>query len=101
MQRNSEASVIKDHLFREPNGSIYFWILIFLGIGELAYSFLFATPNGWFERFNLTAVGLLVIVIGVAEVLPRSQRTLAGLLRIVSYALLFLILAAFVFTFVS
>lgn len=101
MQRNSEASVIKDHLYREPNGSFYFWILIFLGIGELAYSFLIATPDNWFERFNLTAVGLLIIVVGAAEVLPRTQTTLAGLLRIVSYALLLLVLVVFVIAIIS
>ena len=57
---------------------------VLLGCGALAYGLFFLLPAA--GSLVLLAVGLMLVLMGVAEILPKEWTTLAGLLRIGSLA---------------
>ena len=85
---------MREDLFRAPRRGVRYWVALFGGCLEIFFTFLLPIGN-WVTRLVFVCVGAMLIFLGVAEVLPRNQTTLAGLLRIAYYlALLLMILAA-------
>ena len=76
----SEMQGIKGTLFREPRQGVFYWVVMLFGCADLAYGLLFSSSTQ--ARPLLLVIGLMIFLVGAAEILPRSRATLAGLLRI-------------------
>jgi hypothetical protein len=82
---------IKREIFREPRQGAFYWVLVLLGCADFAYG-LFSSLSSQ-ARPLILAVSLMILLMGAAEVLPRSRTILAGLLRIGSIvAILFMVI---------
>ena len=69
--------------FRPPNHHTMNYVLfVFWLVGGIAYNLYLITQVGKFPPLFLTLMMLQGVVSSGAEILPRSQTTLAGVLRI-------------------
>lgn len=78
-------------LFREPRGGRFNFLLVLIGLSDLAYGFFGAGTLGRSLQFVIIALGTWILLTGAAELLPRNQTLIAGLLRIGGYVALTLV----------
>jgi len=60
-------------LFREPSGRANFWLVVVIGVFNLI--------RGLTGEVNTLLLGVGLLAIGAAELIPRDQITAAGILR--------------------
>lgn len=80
-----------EKLFKEPEGGLRAWVFLLIGCFFFVETIFFR--EGFFERLLYLIFGVAVLAFGVADLLPRNQIRLAGLLRIGGIALMVLTLA--------
>lgn len=79
---------VKEEIFREPHRSWRYWLILFGGCFVILFALSYPLDN-WAVRSLFSIMGLMLIFSGAAELLPRNQTTLAGLLRIGHFVALF------------
>lgn len=75
---------LMNQLWREPNHEPIGWLMIFVGtvsIGALTVFFIGMIGVGYY-LLPLISAGLGMAVAGLADMLPRHQRRVAGILRV-------------------
>ena len=89
MQRsNDRLAALARQLFQEPKRGPFYVLLVLIGLFNLAYGLVVAGTLGLSLQFVIVGLGVWIFLAGVAELLPRNRRLMAGWLRIVSYAAL-------------
>ena len=83
---------MRNAVFKEPEGGRQAWIFLLIGCYFLVETLFFR--EGFFERLVYLVFGVAVLGFGVADLLPRDQTRIAGLLRVAGVA--FIVLALFV-----
>ena len=83
---------MRNSFFKEPEGGRRTWIFLLIGCYFLMETIFFR--EGVFERLLYLLFGVAVLGFGVADLLPRGQARIAGLLRVAGVA--FMVLALFV-----
>lgn len=78
-------------LFREPQRGRFNILLVLIGLSNLGYGLFGAGALGRSLQFIIIALGTWILLTGAAELLPRNQRLIAGLLRIGGYVALALV----------
>jgi hypothetical protein len=81
---------VKRQVFREPARERRYVAVVIVALIGLIY--VLAFPPDSVGRMLPLTIGTMVLFFGIAELLPRSQRTLAGILRMVSYLALISVL---------
>lgn len=79
---------MRNVVFREPEGGRRAWIFLLIGCYFLIETIFFR--EGFLDRLVYLTFGVAVIAFGMADLLPRNQVSLAGLLRISGVALMVL-----------
>ncbi len=79
-----------EKLFKEPEGGRRAWVFVLIGCYFFVETIFFR--EGLFDRLLYLVFGAAVLVFGVADLLPRNQTRLAGLMRIGGLALMVLTL---------
>lgn len=79
---------MKNAVFKEPEGGRRAWIFLLIGCYFLVETIFFR--EGRLDRLVYLTFGVAVIAFGMADLLPRNQIRLAGLLRIGGVALMIL-----------
>lgn len=80
-----------EKIFREPEGGRRAWVFVLIGCYFLVETIFFREEL--LGRLVYLAFGVAVLGLGVADLLPRNQTRLAGLLRIGGVALMVLVIA--------
>ncbi len=89
MQRsNDRLAALARQLFQEPRRGPFHVVLVLIGLFNLAYGLVVAGTLGLSLQVVIVGLGVWIFLAGVAELLPRNRRLVAGWLRIVSYAAL-------------
>ncbi len=73
-------------LFKEPEGGLRAWVFVLIGCYFLVETLFFREL--FFERLVYLIFGIAVLGFGAADLLPRGQARLAGLLRVEGLALM-------------
>ena len=81
---------MRNAVFKEPEGGRQAWIFLLIGCYFLIETIFFR--EGCFERLVYLVFGTAVLGFGAADLLPRGQTGLAGLLRVGGVALMVLAL---------
>ncbi|HEV8045136.1 MAG TPA: hypothetical protein VGP38_08150 [Rubrobacter sp.] len=81
---------MREPVFKEPEGSRRAWVFVLIGCYFFVETIFFR--EGLFDRLLYLIFGVAVLGFGVADLLPRDQTRLAGLLRIGGLALMVLTL---------
>ena len=81
---------MRDAVFKEPEGGRRAWVFVLIGCYFFVETIFFR--EGLFDRLLYLIFGVAVLAFGVADLLPRGQTRLAGLLRIGGLALMVLTL---------
>jgi len=80
-----------ENLFKGPEGGRRAWVFVLIACYFFIETIFFR--EGLFDRLVYLIFGFAVLAFGVADLLPRNQTRLAGLLRIGGIALMVLTLA--------
>ncbi len=78
----------------EPRRGAFWWLLVLAGCLELAYGLFFPLPPQ--IRLNIIPLGLMMLFMGTAELLPVGRRNLAVVLRIGGLVALMFVVAVVV-----
>ncbi len=81
---------MRDAVFKEPEGGRRAWVFVLIGCYFFVETIFFR--EGLFDRLLYLIFGVAVLAFGIADLLPRNQTRLAGLLRIGGLALMVLTL---------
>lgn len=76
---------MRKRLFAEPSHRPQSGIPIICGLFIILLSFGFRSDDATNARIGFFAVGLALILIGGAELLPRAATTIAGIVRSAAY----------------
>jgi hypothetical protein len=71
---------VREQIFKEPGGGRRAWLLVLIGCYFLVEAVFFR--EGLSDRLVYLAFGIAVLGFGVADLLPRDRRRIAGSLRI-------------------